>query len=41
MDYTGPTSVFVQALIDKEYALPYKVVNGLVFHFLRFKCVED
>jgi len=36
MDYTGPTSVFIQVLIDKRYALPYKVVDGLVFHFLRF-----
>jgi essential nuclear protein 1 len=41
MDYTGPTSVFIQVLIDKKYALPYKVVDGLVFHFLRFKSVED
>lgn len=41
MDYTGPTSVFIQVLIGKKYALPYKVVDGLVFHFLRFKSVED
>ncbi|KAI5854412.1 Bystin-domain-containing protein [Tricharina praecox] len=41
MDYTGPTSVFIQVLIDKKYALPYKVVDGLVFHFIRFKSVDD
>ena len=33
--------MFIQVLIDKKYALPYKVVDGLVFHFLRFKSVED
>ena len=24
-------------LLDKKYALPYKVVDALVFHFIRFK----
>ncbi|KAJ1642025.1 snoRNA-binding rRNA-processing protein [Coemansia erecta] len=37
MEYSGPTSVFIRILIDKKYALPYKVVDSLVFHFLRFK----
>ncbi|KAJ1943727.1 snoRNA-binding rRNA-processing protein, partial [Linderina pennispora] len=37
MDYTGPASVFIRILLDKKYALPYKVVDSLVFHFLRFK----
>ncbi|KAI8868804.1 Bystin-domain-containing protein, partial [Ramicandelaber brevisporus] len=37
MDYTGPTSLFIRVLIDKKYALPYKVVDALVFHFTRFK----
>jgi essential nuclear protein 1 len=41
MNYTGPTSVFIKVLIDKKYALPYKVVDGLVFHFLRFKSIPD
>lgn len=40
MEYTGPTSVFVKVLIDKKYALPYKVVDALVFHFMRFRSVE-
>jgi len=41
MDYTGPTSVFIKVLIDKKYALPYKVIDALVFHFMRFKSVAD
>lgn len=41
MDYTGPTSVFIKVLIDKKYALPFKVVDGLVFHFMRFKSIPD
>ncbi|KAI5784562.1 Bystin-domain-containing protein [Geopyxis carbonaria] len=41
MDYTGPTSVFIKTLIDKKYALPYKVVDALVFHYLRFKGVPE
>ena len=31
----GPTSLFIRVLIDKKYALPYKVLDGLVFHFIR------
>ncbi|BGP55131.1 snoRNA-binding rRNA-processing protein [Rhodotorula sphaerocarpa] len=37
MEYTGPNSLFIRVLLDKKYALPYKVVDALVFHFLRFK----
>lgn len=37
MEYTGPTSVFIRVLLDKKYALPFRVVDSLVFHFLRFK----
>ncbi|KAJ1018881.1 hypothetical protein NDA16_004684 [Ustilago loliicola] len=36
MEYSGPTSLFIRVLLDKKYALPYKVVDSLVFHFLRF-----
>jgi essential nuclear protein 1 len=35
----GPTSLFMRILLDKKYALPYKVVDAVVFHFLRFKTV--
>ncbi|KAJ1917173.1 snoRNA-binding rRNA-processing protein [Mycoemilia scoparia] len=41
MDYTGPTSLFIRILLDKKYALPYKVVDNLVFHFLRFQSYES
>ena len=37
MDYTGANSLFLRILLDKKYALPYRVVDALVFHFLRFK----
>ncbi|KAK4053393.1 snoRNA-binding rRNA-processing protein [Microbotryomycetes sp. JL201] len=37
MEYTGPNSIFIRVLLDKKYALPYKVVDALVFHFIRFK----
>jgi len=37
MDYTGPNSLFIRVLLDKKYALPFKVVDALVFHFIRFK----
>ncbi|KAF9197963.1 snoRNA-binding rRNA-processing protein [Haplosporangium sp. Z 27] len=37
MEYTGPNSLFIRVLLDKKYALPYKVIDSLVDHFLRFK----
>ncbi|OUM62376.1 hypothetical protein PIROE2DRAFT_44349, partial [Piromyces sp. E2] len=37
MDYTGPNSYFIRILLDKKYALPFKVIDAVVFHFLRFK----
>ncbi|KAJ3407416.1 hypothetical protein HDU80_008844 [Chytriomyces hyalinus] len=37
MEYSGPNSLFIRILLDKKYALPYKVLDALVFHFLRFK----
>jgi essential nuclear protein 1 len=36
MDYSGANSVFLHILINKKYALPYRVVDGLVYHFLKF-----
>ncbi|KAG6813451.1 hypothetical protein H0H92_010785 [Tricholoma furcatifolium] len=35
MDYSGPNSLFIRVLIDKKFELPYKVVDALVFHFIR------
>lgn len=37
MEYTGSNSVFLRTLIDKKYALPYKVIDALVAHFARQK----
>ncbi|KAI5634804.1 bystin domain-containing protein [Phthorimaea operculella] len=37
MDYTGANSIFLRILFDKKYALPYRVVDACVFHFLRFQ----
>ncbi|XP_060069999.1 bystin-like [Ylistrum balloti] len=36
MDYNGANSIFLRSLLDKKYALPYRVVDAVVFHFLRF-----
>ncbi|KAI0482466.1 Bystin-domain-containing protein [Xylariaceae sp. FL0804] len=36
----GATNVFIKTLLDKKYALPYQVVDSLVFHFLRFRSVD-
>ncbi|KAI0363716.1 cell adhesion protein byn-1 [Pilatotrama ljubarskyi] len=35
MDYSGANSLFIRVLLDKKHALPYKVVDALVFHFIR------
>ncbi|KAJ7477144.1 Bystin-domain-containing protein [Mycena galericulata] len=35
MDYSGPNSLFIRVLVDKKFELPYKVVDALVFHFIR------
>ncbi|KAI9269273.1 Bystin-domain-containing protein [Phascolomyces articulosus] len=37
MEYTGPNSLFIRILLDKKYALPFKVIDGLVEHFQRFR----
>jgi essential nuclear protein 1 len=37
MEYSGANSIFVRILLDKRYALPYRVVDGAVFHFLHFE----
>ncbi|XP_028550250.1 bystin [Dendrobium catenatum] len=39
MDYYGTTSFFIKLLIEKKYALPYRVLDALVAHFMRF--LED
>ena len=40
MEYTGANSIFLRTLLDKKYALPYRVVDAVVFHFMRFATDE-
>lgn len=35
--YSAPTSLFIKVLLDKKYSLPYKAIDAVVFHFMRFK----
>ena len=37
MEYSGGNSIFLRILCDKKYALPYRVVDAVVFHFLGFR----
>ncbi|KAL8936419.1 MAG: hypothetical protein Q9216_004940 [Gyalolechia sp. 2 TL-2023] len=37
----GATNIFIRILLEKKYALPYKVIDGLVFHFLRFRAAPQ
>lgn len=36
----GATNICIRSLLEKKYALPYRVIDALVFHFLRFKAVD-
>lgn len=37
MDYQGANSIFLRIFFEKKYALPFKVIDAVVFHFLRFE----
>merc|ERR1739838_379273 len=37
MDYTGANSIFLRILLDKKYALPYRVIDALVYHLIKFQ----
>ena len=37
MEYSGGNSIFLRIFFDKKYALPYRVVDSVVFHFLKFR----
>ncbi|KAF6141413.1 hypothetical protein GIB67_021229 [Kingdonia uniflora] len=39
MDYCGTTSYFIKLFLDKKYALPYRVLDAINAHFMRF--LED
>ncbi|XP_066160321.1 bystin isoform X2 [Oryza sativa Japonica Group] len=36
MEYCGTTSYFIKLFLDKKYALPYRVVDAVFAHFMRF-----
>eukprot|EP01117_Protostelium_nocturnum_P013343 TRINITY_DN4970_c0_g1_i1.p1 TRINITY_DN4970_c0_g1~~TRINITY_DN4970_c0_g1_i1.p1 ORF type:complete len:443 (+),score=191.82 TRINITY_DN4970_c0_g1_i1:61-1329(+) len=36
MEYTGSHSLFLKTLLNKKYALPFKVVDTVVNHFVQF-----
>lgn len=37
MEYSGANSIFIRIFLEKRYALPYRVVDAAVFHFIRFE----
>jgi len=37
MDYSGANSLFLRIFLDKKYALPYRVIDAVVYHFLKFE----
>uniref|UniRef100_A0A804HM45 Bystin n=1 Tax=Musa acuminata subsp. malaccensis TaxID=214687 RepID=A0A804HM45_MUSAM len=39
LDYCGTTSYFINPFLGKKYALPYRVLDVVVAHFMR--CLED
>jgi len=36
MPYTGASSFFLRVLLDKKYALPFRVIDAVHAHFMRF-----
>lgn len=40
MPYSGVNSFFIRVLLDKRYALPYRVIDALVDHFTSFSKEE-
>ncbi|RAH64835.1 snoRNA-binding rRNA-processing protein ENP1 [Aspergillus aculeatinus CBS 121060] len=41
LESTGAVNVFIRIFLEKKYALPYKVIDALVFHFLRFRANDS
>ncbi|EGP90414.1 unnamed protein product [Zymoseptoria tritici ST99CH_1A5] len=40
VESAGACNIFIRTLLEKKYALPFRVVDALVFHFLRFRAVQ-
>lgn len=36
LEYNGANSIFLRVLLEKKYALPFRVIDAIVAHFLRF-----
>lgn len=41
LESTGAVNIFIRIFLEKKYALPYKVIDALVFHFLRFRATDN
>ena len=41
VESAGACNIFIRTLLEKKYALPFRVVDALVFHFIRFKSVQQ
>lgn len=41
VESAGACNIFIRTLLEKKYALPFRVVDALVFHFLRFRAVQQ
>lgn len=41
VESAGACNIFLRVLLEKKYALPYRVVDALVFHFLRFRAQQQ
>nr|CAG4645498.1 EOG090X058P [Lynceus sp. MCZ IZ 141354] len=37
MPYSGACSIFLRIFFDKKYALPYRVIDATIHHFVRFQ----
>ncbi|XP_068015857.1 bystin [Melanerpes formicivorus] len=37
MQYSGANSIFLRLLLEKSYALPFRVLDAVAFHFLAFR----
>jgi len=37
MPYSGATTLFMKTLLDKKYSLPYRVIDTLTKHFVKFQ----
>merc|ERR1712216_167041 len=36
LPYYGSNSIFIKAILNKKYALPYRVIDAVVEHFMQF-----